>query len=69
MQQERREKEDAIKGEYQAPSWGNAIRSYVLHPYQLVKDTRTGIETGNVQRVLDGGIDEFVTAELKLSQG
>lgn len=56
-----------IRGVYKAPSWGNQIRNYVLHPYQLVKDTRTGVETGNVNAVLDGDLDTFIEAELKQS--
>lgn len=66
QQEKRRQEEKEMKGEYQAPSWGNQIRNYVLHPYQMVKDTRTKVETGNVEAVLDGDLDQFVEAELKI---
>ena len=52
-------------GEKGSISWGNQIRSYVLQPYRLVKDLRTGTETGNVTAVLDGGLDIFVNAWLR----
>lgn len=67
QEEDRVKMEKNIKGEYVAPSWGNQIRNYVLHPYQLVKDTRTKIESGNVEAVLDGDLDLFIEAELKQS--
>ena len=57
---EQDEKMEEFIGVKKDIAWGNQIRSYVLHPYQLVKDHRTGVETGNVNAVLDGGIDEFI---------
>lgn len=69
-QQENEEKEAQIRGEVTDIGWGNQIRSYVMQPYTMVKDRRTGCETGNVDAVLDGELDPFINAYLKwLSQG
>jgi peptide chain release factor 2 len=54
-----------IKGEFTKAEWGSQIRSYVLHPYHMVKDHRTDYEVGNTQAVLDGDIDGFIEAWLK----
>lgn len=63
-ERERQEEISAAKGESQDVGWGSQIRSYVLNPYTMVKDLRTGVETGNVQLVLDGDLDQFVRAWL-----
>jgi peptide chain release factor 2 len=63
-EQKRREEIAREKGEAQDVGWGSQIRSYVLHPYTMVKDHRTGVEIRNAQAVLDGDLDEFVRAEL-----
>ncbi|HVA59683.1 MAG TPA: peptide chain release factor 2 [Mycobacteriales bacterium] len=64
---EERDRMQELRGEATS-SWGNQIRNYVLHPYQLVKDLRTEVETGNVQAVLDGEIDSFIEAEIRWRQ-
>ena len=66
MQEERATELSKIKGERISASWGNQIRSYVLDPYKLVKDNRTGVETSQVDDVLDGDLNEFIEAEIKL---
>jgi peptide chain release factor 2 len=60
----RREEIAKERGEAQDVGWGSQIRSYVLHPYTMVKDHRTDVEVGNAQGVLDGDLDKFVRAEL-----
>jgi len=62
--QKRREKQAEIEGNKKKIEWGSQIRNYVLHPYKLIKDVRTGYETGNVQAVLDGELDEFIKSYL-----
>jgi peptide chain release factor 2 len=66
IQQTQKDEEIAVlRGEYTKAEWGSQIRSYVLHPYQMVKDHRTDFETGNTQSVLDGDLDAFMEAYLR----
>jgi len=70
LERQKQDKEIAeLKVEHVSAEWGNAIRSYVLHPYQLVKDTRTALESGNTQAVLDGDLDAFMEAYLAARVG
>ncbi|MCD5396485.1 MAG: peptide chain release factor 2 [Candidatus Pacebacteria bacterium] len=64
-EEEEKERLKKIKGEKVVPAWGNQIRSYVFHPYKLVKDHRTGVEVREVEEVLDGELDKFIEAEIK----
>ncbi len=64
-EEERRKEQQAKAGEKLEIAWGSQIRSYVLHPYQMVKDNRTGVETSDVNGVLDGALDAFIEAYLK----
>lgn len=64
-QEEQEEKISQLRGEYTKAEWGSQIRSYILHPYQMVKDHRTDYETGNTQAVLDGDLDQFIEAYLR----
>ncbi len=65
QEEERKKKEAELKGGYKTPGWGNQIRSYVLHPYKMVKDLRTQVETGNTDAVLDGELDMFIEEEIR----
>lgn len=64
-EEERKKEEQRLKGGYKTPGWGNQIRSYILHPYHLVKDLRTEYETSNTEAVLNGEIDSFIEEELR----
>lgn len=65
QEEERKKAEATLKGGYKTPGWSNQIRSYVLHPYHMVKDLRTDYETGNTGAVLDGDLDKFIEEELR----
>ena len=65
-EKEEKEEKDKLKGAHVLPGWGNQIRSYVLHPYKMVKDLRTNYETSDAQSVLDGNLQEFIKHEISL---
>ena len=66
-EREQAEKRSQLQGEQKEIAWGSQIRSYVFCPYTMVKDHRTGYETGNIQAVMDGELDAFINEYLKLS--
>lgn len=66
-EKEGKEAKDQLKGAHVMPGWGNQIRSYVLHPYKMVKDLRTNYETSEAEAVLNGALDEFIKHELSLN--
>ncbi len=64
-QADQEEEKARLRGEFKSASWGNQIRSYVLHPYKMIKDLRTQYETNNVEKILDGDLDEIIETYLK----
>jgi peptide chain release factor 2 len=64
--QKRKEKENVLQGQKKQIGWGSQIRSYVLHPYKLIKDLRTNHESSNINDILDGEIDNFLEKSLSL---
>jgi peptide chain release factor 2 len=67
--QKQRERKEQLGGVKREINFGSQIRSYVLHPYRMVKDHRTGVEVGNTDAVLDGDLDQFIEAELLRQAG
>ncbi len=65
-EQKKLEEEKSLRDWQKTASWGTQIRSYVLHPYKLVKDLRTNVETSAAEEVLDGNLDQFIEAEIRL---
>jgi len=67
-QQERDDSMQKIKGEYKEIAWGSQIRTYTMNPFSLIKDHRSGLEAGNVQAILDGDLDDFINACLRMKK-
>ena len=61
----KREEESKLRGEFVSPEWGNQIRTYVLHPYKMIKDHRTEHETKDIESVFEGDLDQFLNAYLE----
>ena len=68
-ERETQEKINEMRGEVKKIEWGSQIRSYVFHPYTMVKDHRTNVEVGNIQAVMDGDLDPFINAYLQMTAG
>jgi peptide chain release factor 2 len=68
VEEQKKQKSD-LRGDYQSAEWGNQIRSYVLHPYKLVKDHRTDEETTDAEGVLEGNLEPFMEAYLRMELG